>query len=191
MSSGQSFLEAADWGSLPEWAGALLTGLSLLGAAIYYVIDRRRERRTQATSVLVWLHPYEHRPPTVKMQNMSDKPVFDHGFLVTSRSQGLVAKKAREGWNHKMFAWPEENKFTYRDQHTLLNFHDGSELYLSPGIQVDYDPELQYNSVVYDYYAYFRDAAGQYWVVDARTQRPVNSWRRWRLKVGPGGIEAS
>ncbi|MEV0669903.1 hypothetical protein [Mycobacterium sp. NPDC050441] len=179
------------WGTYADWTGSLLTGLSVLAAAVIYYFDRRRERRSQAGAVLVWLHPHEHGPPTIKMRNMSDRPVFDYGFLVVSRSQGQVAKTAREGWNHGRFPWPKHNKFSHHDRHTLLNFHDGSELYLSPDKQVMYDPELQFSSAVYDYFAYFRDAAGQYWVVDARRQRPVSDWRRWRLRIGPGGLDAS
>jgi hypothetical protein len=41
------------WGTVADWTGALLTGLSVLAAAAYYVFDRQRERRTQAGSVLV------------------------------------------------------------------------------------------------------------------------------------------
>lgn len=179
------------WGTYADWAGSLLTGLSILAAVVIYYFDRRRERRTQAGSVLVWLHPYEHGPPTIKMRNMSDKPVFDHGFLVTSRPWWLVAKKAHQGWNSGRFPWPKCHMFSHHDRHTLLNFHDGSELYLSPENQVEYNPELEFNSAVYNYYGYFRDAAGQYWVVDARRQRPVGNWRRRRLHIGPGGLDAN
>jgi hypothetical protein len=67
------------WGTIADWTGSLLTGLSVLGGVGYYVFDRRRERRAQAGSVVVWLHPNEHGPPFIKMLNLSDKPVFDHG----------------------------------------------------------------------------------------------------------------
>ncbi|MFL0159004.1 hypothetical protein [Mycobacteroides chelonae] len=33
------------WGTVADWAGALLTGLSVLAAVVYYVFDRQRERR--------------------------------------------------------------------------------------------------------------------------------------------------
>lgn len=184
--------DPAEWGTVADWTGALLTGLSVLTAVAYYVFDRERQRRAQAGSVLVWLHPYEHGPPELKMKNLSDKPVFDHGFLITSRPTRRIAKAARDGWKQNpMFEWPPNNKFAFHDRHTLLDFHDGSELYLSPDKQVGYHPQLEFNSAVYDFYAYFRDVSGQYWVVDARTQRPVNRWRRRGLQIGPAGLDAS
>jgi hypothetical protein len=184
--------DPAFYGTVAAWVGTTITSVSVAAAAGYYVFDRRRERRVQAGSVLVWLHPYEHGPPELKMVNLSDKPVFDHGFLITYRPRRQIAKTARDGWKqNKMFAWPEGNKFSYHDRHTLLNYHDGSELYLSPDKLVAYHPELQYNSAVHNYYAYFRDVSGQYWVVDARTQRPVSAWKRWRLRIGPAGLDAS
>lgn len=180
------------WGNVAEVTGAVLTGFSVLAAVVYYVFDRERDRRAQAGSVLVWLHPYEHGPPELKMKNLSGKPVFDHGFLITNRTRRQIAAKAREGWKQqKMFAWPENDTFMFSDRHTLLNFHDGSELYLGSDQQVAYHPKLQYNSAVYDYYAYFRDVSGQYWIIDARTQRPVSRWKRRHLDIGPAGLDAS
>ena len=69
--------DVAIWGTVASWTGSLLTGLSVLFGVGYYVFDRRRERRAQAGSVVVWLHPHEHGPPFIKMLNLSDKPVFD------------------------------------------------------------------------------------------------------------------
>ncbi|WP_441963518.1 hypothetical protein [Mycolicibacterium houstonense] len=184
--------DPAEWGTVADWTGATLTGFSVLAAVVYYVYDRERQRRAQAGSVLVWLHPYEHGPPELKMKNLSDKPVFDHGFLITSRPRKRIAKAARDGWKQNpMFAWPDNDTFTFSDKHTLLNFHDGSELYLSPNKQAAYHPQLGFNSAVYDFYAYFRDVSGQYWVIDARTQRPVSAWKRRKLDIGPAGLDAS
>ena len=180
------------WGTVSDWTGSLLTSLSVLGGVVYFVFDRRRERRAQAGSILVWLHPHEHGPPEMKMLNLSGKPVFDHGFAITSRRRRRIAKLAREGWKqNKMFKWPEENKFSCQIRHSLLNFHDGTDLYLGSEQQVEYQPRLEYNDVVYDYYAYFRDAAGKYWAINARTQRLTSSWRRWRLGIRPAGLEAT
>jgi hypothetical protein len=180
------------WGTVAEWTGALLTGLSVLAAVVYYLFDRQRERRAQAGSVLVWLHPYEHGPPELKMKNLSDKPVFDHGFLITSRPRRRIAKAARAGWKqNKMFKWPQNNTFTHRDKHTLLDFHDGSELHLSQDKQVEYHPTLEFNSAVYEFYGYFRDVSGEYWVINARTHRPARWWKRMRLDIGPAGLDAS
>lgn len=184
--------DPAVWGTVSDWTGALLTGLSVLAAVAYYVFDRQRERRAQAGSVLVWLHPYEHGPPEMKMLNLSEKPVFDHGFAITSRPRRRIAKLASEGWKQNpMFKWPENNKFSCHMRHSLLNYHDGSELYLGPEQQVEYQPQLEFNDVVYDYYAYFRDVSGQYWAVDARTQRPLSAWKRRRLGIGPSGWDAA
>ena len=143
--------DPAEWGTVADWTGALLTGLSVLAAVAYYVFDRERERRAQAGSVLVWLYPHEHGPPLLKMKNLSDKPVFDHGFVITARPERQIANKAREGWRQSgPFEWPQNNTFAFHDRHTLLNYHDGSELNLGPGEQAEYLPELQFNSAVYD-----------------------------------------
>jgi hypothetical protein len=180
------------WGTVSDWTVSALTGLSVVAAVVIYYFDRRRQRRAQAGSILVWLHPHEHGPPAMKMMNLSEKPVFDHGFAITSRPRRRIAKLASEGWKQNpMFKWPENNKLSASHRHSLLNYHDGSELHLGPGQQVEYQPQLGYNDVVYDYYGYFRDAAGKYWAVDARTQRLASSWRRWRLGLGPAGLEAT
>lgn len=181
------------WGTVSDWTGALLTGLSVLGGVVYFVFDRRRERRAQAGSVLVWLHPYEHGPPMIKMENLSDKPVFDYGFVVAVRSKRRIKRAAREGWaNSGPFKWPPNNKVR-REVRRLgsLDFHDGSELYLGPNEPASEQPELEFGSAVYDFYAYFRDASGEYWVIDARTQQTVGFWKRRRLNIGPAGIDAS
>ena len=73
--------DPAESGTVSDWTGSLLTGLSVFGGVAYYVFDRRRERRAQAGSVVVWLHPHEHGPPYIKMLNLSGKPVFDRGSL--------------------------------------------------------------------------------------------------------------
>jgi hypothetical protein len=172
------------WGTVAAWTGSLLTGLSVLFGVGYYVFDRRRERRAQAGSVVVWLHPHEHGPPIIKMLNLSDKPVFDHGCAFTSKSKRQVAKKERKGWHSGPFDWPEKNKFTYHSGKSFINYHDGSEVYLGQGKTAEYLPELQYHPAVYDFYVFFRDASGEHWVVDARTQRPVSRRRKRRLGVG-------
>jgi len=138
-------IPALPTGLSPDHLQALVQGRSkwVNGTVLhYYLFDRERQRRAQAGSVLIWLHPNEHRPPELKMKNLSDKPVFDHGFLITSRPRQRIAKAAREGWKQNtMFAWPQRNMFTFRDKHTLLDFHDGSELHLGQGRQDAYHPD--------------------------------------------------
>lgn len=184
--------DVAIWGTVAAWTGSLLTAASVGAGVAYYVFDRRRERRTQAGSVIVWLHPHEHGPPIIKIENRSGRPVFDHGCLVTSKSTKQVVALRREGWdNSGPFDWPPGDTFEHRDKHTFVNYHDGSEHYLADGESAEYLPDLRYAPAVYDYYAYFRDASGQYWVIDARTHRPVGDRMRRRLDIGPGGIDAS
>src|ERR1700758_943361 len=86
------------WGTVAVWTGSLLTGLSVLAGVVYYIFDRRRERRSQAGAVVVWSHPHEHGPPFIKMQNLSGKPIFDHGILVTARPKREIEKLAAKGW---------------------------------------------------------------------------------------------
>ena len=40
--------------TVAAWTGALVTGVSVALGVGYYIFDRRRERRTQAGSVVVW-----------------------------------------------------------------------------------------------------------------------------------------
>ncbi|WP_134797007.1 hypothetical protein [Mycobacterium avium] len=184
--------DPAVWGTVSSWVGALLTGLSVLAAAIYYVCDRQRARRKQANSVLVWLHPHEHGPPMLKIQNLSGKPVFDHRCVIVSKTERQIAELAGKGWtNSGPFKWPTDNKLTYRGGHTFLNYHDGSELYLADGQKVEHLAQLEFNPAVYDYYAAFRDASGQYWAVNARTQRLVKTRKRRALGIGRGGLDAT
>ena len=148
--------DPAVWGTVSSWVGALLTGLSVLAAAVYYIFDRQRDQRTQASSVLVWLHPHEHGPPYVKIQNLSGKPVFDHQCIVVSKPERQIAMLAGKGWtNSGPFKWPTDNKFEYRGGHSFLNYHDNSELYLADGQKVEHLPKLEYAPAVYDYYVPF------------------------------------
>jgi hypothetical protein len=180
------------WGTVADWTVSLLTVLSAATAVIYYIFDRQRARRAQAGSVLVWLHPYEHGPPMIKMQNLSDKPVFDHGFLIASKAQRAIEKLARKGWGpFGPQGWPNNNKFSLQQRYSGLEYHDGSELYLSPGAQFEHQPQLAFSSAVYDYYGYFRDVAGEYWLIDARTQRPATWWKSRRFRIGPSGLDAT
>ena len=71
-----------------------------------------------------------------------------------------------------------KKQIKFQDRHTFLNFHDGSELYLADGQMVEHSPQLEYNPAVYNYYATFRDAAGKYWLVDARTQKLVGKFKQ-------------
>lgn len=184
--------DPTEWGTVAAWTGALLTGLSILTAAIYYMFDRQRDRRGQASSILVWLHPHEHGPPKIKIQNLSGKPVFDHRCVIISKTKRQIAKLAAKGWTKSgPFKWPTDNKLSYRGGHTFLNYHDGSELYLADGQTVEHLPKLEYNPAVYDYYAAFRDASGQYWAVNARTQRLAGALKRRRLGVGRAGLDAT
>jgi hypothetical protein len=184
--------DPAQWGTVAAWTGALLTGLSILAAAIYYIFDRQRDRRSQASAVLVWLHPHEHGPPTIKIQNLSGKPVFDHGCVIASKGERRIAKLVAKGWaNSGPFKWPTANKFSYRSGHSFLNYHDASELYLADGQTAEHSPRLEYNPAVYDYYATFRDASGQYWLVNARTQSIAGALKRRRLGVGRAGLDAT
>jgi hypothetical protein len=184
--------DPAACGTVAACAGALLTGLSILAAAVYYILDRQRDRRGQASAVLVWLHPHEHGPPKIKIQNLSGKPVFDHRCVIASKGERQITKLAARSWtNSGPFKWPTDNKFLYRGGHTFLNYHDGSELYLADGQTVEHLPKLEYNPAVYDYYAAFRDASGQYWAVNARTQRLVGGLKRRKLGVGRAGLDTT
>lgn len=184
--------DPAEWGTVAAWVGTLLSGLSILAGVAYYVFDRQRERRGQAGAVVVWLHPHEHGPPDIKIQNLSGKPVFDHSCVIVSKPKKRIAQLAREGWtNSGPFTWPEGDTFSYQDRHTFLNYHDGSELYLADKQTVTHSPQLEYNPAVYDYYASFRDTSGQYWLIDARSQKHVGLRRRRSLQIGRGGLDAT
>jgi hypothetical protein len=174
------------WGTAAAWTGALLSGLSILAAVVYYVLDRERERRAQAASVIVWLHPHEHGPPFIKMMNLSDKPIFDYGCIIEARPKNEIERLDPKGMFAGPFEWPQDNELEYRGGHSFLNYHDGSELYLAPGASVEHLPQLDYNPMVYKFYADFRDASGKSWVIDADTQRAVRRREKRRLRRGNG-----
>jgi hypothetical protein len=173
------------WGNVAEMTGALLTGLSVLTAVVYYIFDRRRERRAQAASVIVWLHPHEHGPPYIKMTNLSDKPIFEYGCIIEAKPKREIEKLDPKGQYAGPFEWPKDNELDYRQGHSFINYHDGSELYLAPGTSVEYLPKLPYNPVVFKFYADFRDASGESWLIDAATQQPVGWREKRRLRGDP------
>lgn len=176
--------DPAVWGTVAAWTGSLLTGMSILAAVIYYVLDRERERRAQAASVVVWLHPHEHGPPYIKMMNLSNKPIFEYGCIIDAKPKREIEKVDPKGQYAGPFDWPKANSLQYRRGHSFIDYHDGSELYLAPGASVEYLPQLAYNPVVYKFYADFRDATGKSWVIDAATQQPVGRREKRRLRGG-------
>lgn len=137
--------DVAIWGTVAEWTGALLTGLSVFAAAVYYIFDRRRERRAQAASVIVGLHPHEHGPPYIKMMNLSDKPIFEYGCLIEAKPKREIEKLDPKGQFAGPFEWPKDNELEYRGGHSFIDYHDGSELYLAPGASVEHLAQLAYN----------------------------------------------
>jgi hypothetical protein len=184
--------DPAVWGTVAEWAGSSVTGLSVVAAAVIYYFDRRREHRTQAGSVLVWQQPREHGAPLLKMLNLSDKPILDYGFVAASRSRRQIAKLERDEWKEAgSHNWPASGSFYFVSRDSPMNYRSGENLYLSPGGEAEHEPWLQFNPVLYDYYGYFRDASGQYWMVDARTQRLASGRTRRRLRIGPTGLDAA
>ena len=176
--------DPAVWGTVAAWTSALLTGLSVLAAVVYYIFDRRRERRAQAASVIVWLHPHEHGPPYIKMMNLSDKPIFEYGCIIEAKPKREIEKLDPKGGYAGPFQWPKNNELEYRWGHSFIDYHDGSELYLAPGASVEHLTQLAYNPMVYKFYADFRDASGKSWVIDAASQQPVRWWRKRRLRGG-------
>lgn len=174
--------DPARWGNYAEWTGALLTGLSVLTAVAYYILDRRRQRRAQAASVIVWLHPHEHGPPFIKMMNLSDKPIFEYGCIIEAKPKREIEKLDPKGGYAGPFEWPKNNELDYRRGHSFIDYHDGSEMYLAPGASVEHLAQLDYNPMVYKFYADFSDASGKAWVIDAATRRPVGRRQRRRLR---------
>jgi hypothetical protein len=87
-------------------------------------------------------------------------------------------------------AQPQTEPAREAARHTFLKYHDGGELRLGADQTAEHQPTLAYAPAVYDYYAYFRDVSGTYWVIDAKTQQPVSSRRRRQIDAGPSGLHA-
>ncbi len=67
---------ALDWGSVPAWLGSILTGSSLVIAALAYrrsVLDKERE---QAAKITAWFELTE-RGPIVRLRNSSDGAIYE------------------------------------------------------------------------------------------------------------------
>jgi hypothetical protein len=176
--------DVAIWGTVAAWTGSLLTGTSVVVATWYYISQHRRERRAQAASVVVWLHPHEHGPPNIKLLNLSDKPIFDHGCIIEAKPKREIEKLDPKGQYAGPFEWPKNNELEYRWKLSFVNYHDGSEVYLAPAASVEHQTKLAYNPMIYDFYTFFRDASGKSWVIDAHTQRPVGWRQKRRLRAG-------
>lgn len=181
---GQTMFDPTVWGTVAAWTGALLTGASVAFGVGYYVFDRRRERRAQAGSVVVWLHPHEHGPPLIKMLNLSDKPVFEYGCDITSKPRREIVEKEKAGWNSGRHPWPEANKFSFHERRLLVDYHSGDDVHLGVNKSAEFQPTLEYHSVVYDFFVFFRDASGKYWIRDADRQK----FAGWRMKRHLGRI---
>ena len=183
-------LQAEVWGTVADWTMTVATGLSAGAAVVIYYLDRQRAKRAQAASVVVWLHPHEHGPPMIKMLNLSDKPVFDHGWIITPKPNEQIAKLDPKGAYVGPFKWPDNNEMSDTSDSnggTFINYHDGSEVHLAKDQLAEYQPELKYHPGLYRYYVRFRDASGKYWFIDGDTQQLLggkhtrNLMRKWDI----------
>lgn len=171
-------------GTYADWAGAIFTTVSVALGVGYYVIDRRREKRAGAGSVVAWLHPHEHGPPKINILNLSDKPIFEYGCQITAKPKRHIVKNAKRGWKTAQRSWPEGDKFDFNQQRILIDFHK-NKVYLGVGESAEHQPELEYHEAVYDFYIFFRDASGRYWVRDIDRQKLVGWLKKRRLgKIG-------
>ena len=127
---------------------------------------------------MVWLHPHEHGPPLIKILNLSGKPIFEYGCDIVAKPKKKVAEKERMGWKSERYGWPTNNEFDFHERHYLVDFHK-EEIYLRDNESAELLPKLEYHSVVYDFYVFFRDASGKYWIRDADRQKFVG-WRQKR-----------
>src|SRR4051794_33457602 len=64
-----------DWGAVPAWVGALLTGSSLILALRIMLQDRRKGERAEALKVICWSGTAEVREMTTHVLNTADRPV--------------------------------------------------------------------------------------------------------------------
>jgi hypothetical protein len=73
-----------DTGDAATWVGSVLTGLSVAGAAGYYVIDREATKKAQASSVVCWIDG-DDMSPTIHVDNLSKEPIFRPTIECVSR----------------------------------------------------------------------------------------------------------
>jgi hypothetical protein len=150
MQAGRS--SGVQWGDVPTWAGAMLTGLALLIAAITYRKSVRDSERTQASMVTVWVGVAGEKA-AVHVKNGSNAAVY----AVTIYYGGKAAAKGRSPY------------YRIRDQDSGFKGL-GSWASLGPGEEKSaalkrnpiFDPEIPS--------LYFRDANGVDWTRDYRAR---------------------
>ncbi|MEV1142469.1 hypothetical protein [Micromonospora sp. NPDC049799] len=79
--------DKVEWGTVPAGVGSILTGVSLLIAALAYRHARADARKSQAKQVSAWLEGLDSRKGSVRLaaRNASDLPVYQ----LTIRSDGV------------------------------------------------------------------------------------------------------
>ncbi len=182
--------DPAVWGTVSSWVGALLTGLSVLAAAVYYIFDRQRDQRTQASSVLCGYTPTSTDRPTSRSKtSRANRYSITNASSSPSPNARLRCLRARAGPT-PVHSSGRPTTSSNTGRHSFLNYHDNSELYLADGQKVEHLPKLEYAPAVYDYYVPF-EMYQQYWAVNARTQKLAGRLKRRELHLGRGGLDAT
>ncbi|MGW1109170.1 hypothetical protein [Streptomyces sp. NPDC002540] len=76
-------MTGVDWGTVPAWASAILTGGSLLLGFYILLRDRRKEERAEAQGVICWTD-FDGEESTTYVLNTTSRPTWQVSLLTPS-----------------------------------------------------------------------------------------------------------
>ncbi|AMY55155.1 MULTISPECIES: hypothetical protein [Nocardiaceae] len=170
------------WGTVAAWFGSLSSGIALITAATYYIVDRRREHRHQAERVVCWIHPNEHGPFLAKIKNFSEQPVFDLWYEVLGRPDKDVRKELKAEGIGSDYPLKQNRVPDFAMIQCLVDYHDHVDF--SPGQELEKEPNIPVGGLIYyNVYFRFKDASGRHWRRDAKTGKFVGFRQGRRIEA--------
>jgi hypothetical protein len=173
----------AVWGTVGQWISGMASSGALIVGATVLAIDLHRKRREQAVSVIALFNPGID-VPTIGIQNLSNHPIFQYGYVAMIRPdeqlEKIIAANAKrdEPQDFAALADVEGDCFV-----VFLSRWFEDDFVLNPGEEKKRSHNLHLPRQFYDFYIFFTDAYGRRWVKDARTNRVLN--RRDTKRIHP------
>lgn len=154
--------DGADFGNVPAWVGALVSSASIVTAATYYIADRRRADKAQARhvrfSAVSWGNGYFE----VRVNNHSDKAIYDLGLHSERRSFRSYVQLLQESELVTVDDLPDLEEKWKMLPHARSYILDATSSQVKPGgsFESKYQGE---RTEGLSYFITFRDAMAQLW----------------------------
>jgi hypothetical protein len=165
------------WGTIGQWVSGGATASAFIAGVSYYILDRRSDRRSQASLIYV----KRGGGIRLKVYNRSDKAIFDVRVVVSVMNV-ITAARSGEFDSGTLFGGEPVEPFPSHEFYTNVNavlkrmkkrsFNVMTRLAdeeIGPGEQTEISvPELMHGAV--EFHLTFKDARGKDWAMHVDTK---------------------